>query len=278
MNVEAPREFLDRRQLLGALRSLRRGDFSVRLAEDLPGLDTEIARLFNEVVGLNQQMTEEIERLSRVVGKEGKINQRGRDQERDRRLGKRDPIGQRADRGHGPADRRGVARDRRGRQGRPFADHGGRDRRPGAARRVPAHRQGRQHHGRAARLVRFGGDARGPRGRHRRQAGRPGAGQGRRRHLEGSDRQRQRDGDQPHQPGPQHRRGDHRGRLGRPFQEDHRRGEGRDPRAQEHHQRDGRSAQLVRFGSDSRRPRGRYRRQARRPGAGRRRRRHLGRS
>ena len=41
-------------------------------------------------------------------------------------------------------------------------------------------------------------------------------GEGRRRHLEGPDRQRQRDGGQPDRPGPQHRRSDHRGGLGRP--------------------------------------------------------------
>ena len=78
MNLETPREFLDRRQLVGALRSLRRGDFTVRLPEDLPGLDSEIAVLFNEVVGLNQQITEEFERLSKVVGKEGKIDHRAK--------------------------------------------------------------------------------------------------------------------------------------------------------------------------------------------------------
>jgi HAMP domain-containing protein/signal transduction histidine kinase/DNA-binding response OmpR family regulator len=78
VNVQAPREFLDRRQLVSALRSLRRGDFTVRLPEDSDGLDGEIATLFNEVVGLNQEMTREFERLSQVVGKEGKITQRGR--------------------------------------------------------------------------------------------------------------------------------------------------------------------------------------------------------
>jgi len=78
VNVENPREFIDRRQLVGALRSLRRGDFSIRLPEDLPGHDGEIATLFNEVVTLNQEMTKEFERLSMVVGKEGKITQRGR--------------------------------------------------------------------------------------------------------------------------------------------------------------------------------------------------------
>jgi HAMP domain-containing protein/signal transduction histidine kinase/CheY-like chemotaxis protein len=78
VNDLSPRDFLDRRQLVGALRSLRRGDFSVRLPEDLPGTDGEIAQLFNEVVTLEQQMTDEFERLSVVVGKEGKISQRGR--------------------------------------------------------------------------------------------------------------------------------------------------------------------------------------------------------
>ena len=55
-----------------------------------------------------------------------------------------------------------------------------------------------------------GGDARGARGRHRRQARRPGRGAGRRRHLEGPHRQRELDGVEPDRPGPQHRRGDDR--------------------------------------------------------------------
>jgi HAMP domain-containing protein len=52
-------------------------------------------------------------------------------------------------------------------------------------------------------------------------AARPG--RGRRRHLEGSDRQREPDGREPDRSGPQHRRGHHRGRHGRPVEEDHRR-------------------------------------------------------
>ena len=50
--------------------------------------------------------------------------------------------------------------------------------------------------------------------------------------------------DEPDRPGPQHRRGDHRRRPRRLVEEDHRRREGRNPRAQEHHQHDGRPAQL----------------------------------
>ena len=48
--------------------------------------------------------------------------------------------------------------------------------------------------------------------------------------------------------------------------QDHGRREGRDPRAEEHHQHDGRPAQRLRLGSDARGARGRHRRQARRPG------------
>src|ERR1700761_7434100 len=78
MNADSAPEVLDRRQVIAALRSFRRGDFNVRLPEDLQGQDGELAQLFNEVVDLNQQMTAELERLSKVVGKEGKITQRGR--------------------------------------------------------------------------------------------------------------------------------------------------------------------------------------------------------
>ena len=99
------------------------------------------------------------------------------------------------------------------------------------------------------------------------QARRPGAGAGRRRHLEGPDRQRQLDGGEPDRPGAQHRRGDDRGRERRPLEEDHRRRQGRDPGAEEHHQHDGRSAQLLRVRGDARRARGRHGGQARRAGA-----------
>ncbi|MCW3797922.1 HAMP domain-containing protein [Sphingomonas sp. BN140010] len=77
MNVQASRGSFDRRQLVTALRALRRGDFTVRMPEDAEGIDAEIASLFNEVVSLNEDMAQEFERLSQVVGKEGKISQRG---------------------------------------------------------------------------------------------------------------------------------------------------------------------------------------------------------
>ena len=75
--------------------------------------------------------------------------------------------------------------------------------------------------------------------------------------------------------GAQHRRRDDRGGERRPVEEDHGRREGRDPRAQEHDQHDGRPAALVRRRGDARGARGRHRRQARRPGGRARRRRHV---
>ena len=68
-------------------------------------------------------------------------------------------------------------------------------------------------------------------------------------------------------PGPQHRRGDHGRGPRRSLAQDHRRCEGRDPGAEEHHQHHGGPAQRLRLGSDPRGPRGRHRRQAGRPGA-----------
>ncbi len=48
-------------------------------------------------------------------------------------------------------------------------------------------------------------------------------------YLEGSDRQRQLDGQQPHRPGPQYRRSRDRRRQGRPVEEDHCERVGRNP-------------------------------------------------
>ena len=118
-------------------------------------------------------------------------------------------------------------------------------------------------------------DAGGARGRHGRQARRPGAGAGCRGHVERPDRQRELDGGQPDGAGAQHRRGDDRRRERRPVAQDHGGRERRDSAAEGNHQHDGRPVELVRVRSDARRARGGNRRQARRPGAGAGRRRHV---
>ena len=48
----------------------------MRLPVDLEGMDGKIADAFNDVMEMNQRMAEELDRMGRVVGKEGKISQR----------------------------------------------------------------------------------------------------------------------------------------------------------------------------------------------------------
>src|SRR5205085_2204887 len=67
---------IDASALLTALIALKKGDFSVRLPVEWTGVAGKVADTFNEVVELNQRMATELDRLSRVVGKEGKITQR----------------------------------------------------------------------------------------------------------------------------------------------------------------------------------------------------------
>jgi HAMP domain-containing protein/signal transduction histidine kinase/DNA-binding response OmpR family regulator len=68
---------IDEKLLLAALVSLKKGDFSARLPVEWTGLAGKVADTFNDVIELNERMANELDRLSRVVGKEGKISQRG---------------------------------------------------------------------------------------------------------------------------------------------------------------------------------------------------------
>src|SRR5512132_4583806 len=63
--------------ILGALNALKRGDATVRLPAEWTGLLGRVADAFNDVVARNERMAHELGRLSRVVGKEGKLNKRG---------------------------------------------------------------------------------------------------------------------------------------------------------------------------------------------------------
>jgi HAMP domain-containing protein len=69
-------ESTDSIRLLQALTALERGDFSVRLPEEWTGIAGKVADTFNRVVAMNERMTRELARASRVVGKEGKLSQR----------------------------------------------------------------------------------------------------------------------------------------------------------------------------------------------------------
>jgi hypothetical protein len=71
-----PDTAMDPLVLLECLVAMRNGDFTVRLPSEWTGIHGRIADAFNDIVSANQSMAQDLERVSRVVGKEGKVNQR----------------------------------------------------------------------------------------------------------------------------------------------------------------------------------------------------------
>jgi HAMP domain-containing protein/CheY-like chemotaxis protein/signal transduction histidine kinase len=67
---------LDLQQLLRTLAEVKKGNFSVRMPSDRTGLAGKIADTLNDIIEMNEQMATELERISTVVGKEGKISER----------------------------------------------------------------------------------------------------------------------------------------------------------------------------------------------------------
>ncbi len=258
------------RNIANVTTAVARGDLSRKITVDVRG----------EILELKDTINTMVDQLNSFASRSDPRRPRSRHRRQARRPG---PGARRRRHLEGPHRQRqlhGVEPDRAGPQHRRRRDRD-RRRRPlqedhrERVGRNPAAEGNAQHHGRPAQRLRRRSDARGARGRHRRPARRPGQRARRRRHLEGPDRQRQLDGVQPDRAGPQHRRSDDRGRQWRPVEEDHGRRARRNSRAEGHHQHHGRPAQRLRRRSDARGARGRHRRQARRPGAGARRRRHL---
>ena len=62
--------------LLNTLIAFKRGDFSIRMPVDEIGIDGKIADALNDILELNEKMVNEFARISRAVGKDGKISQR----------------------------------------------------------------------------------------------------------------------------------------------------------------------------------------------------------
>ncbi|MEA2241328.1 MAG: hypothetical protein QOD24_884, partial [Solirubrobacteraceae bacterium] len=67
---------LDEALLLSVLSDVKDGDFSVRMPLEWTGVGGKIADRLNEVIAANQTLGAELARVSRVVGKEGKLSQR----------------------------------------------------------------------------------------------------------------------------------------------------------------------------------------------------------
>jgi HAMP domain-containing protein/CheY-like chemotaxis protein/putative methionine-R-sulfoxide reductase with GAF domain len=62
--------------ILQKLKTMKDGDFSVRLPVSWTGLPGKIADNFNEIVAANEQMAFELKRVGQAVGKEGKTRER----------------------------------------------------------------------------------------------------------------------------------------------------------------------------------------------------------
>ncbi len=223
------------------------GDLSRKITVDVRGEILELKNTINTMVDQLSSFASEVTRVSREVGTEGRLG--------------------------GQADVKGVAGTWKDltdnvnfmagnltSQVRNIAevataiatgdlveeDHGRRK------RRNPGTEEHHQYHGGPVELLCFGSHARGPRSGHRRPAGRPGAGEGRGRYLEGFDGQRELHGRQLDGPGAKYRRDRNSHRHGGFVEENHGRRQGRNPGAEEHHQYHGGSVEFLRFGSHAR--------------------------
>ena len=71
-------ESLELQELLRVLRSARDGDLTVRCPEHWDGLLGKIADAVNDVVGSNQEVTQQLQKVGLAVGREGRTRQRVR--------------------------------------------------------------------------------------------------------------------------------------------------------------------------------------------------------
>ncbi|HWK37442.1 MAG TPA: HAMP domain-containing protein, partial [Hyphomicrobium sp.] len=55
---------------------MRSGDFSVRLPGDWQGLWGKVADTFNDIVAANERMSQQLDQVGQLVGREGKTKQR----------------------------------------------------------------------------------------------------------------------------------------------------------------------------------------------------------
>src|SRR5437588_561137 len=66
---------LDQQELLDTLKAFKKGDFTVRMKTH-GGVARDIAGTLNSLIELNQRLTKDLQRLSKVVGKDGKVTER----------------------------------------------------------------------------------------------------------------------------------------------------------------------------------------------------------
>ncbi len=66
----------DPKQILRVLVEVKKGNFTARMPIDQTGIAGKIADTLNDIIEMNERMANELERVSQVVGKEGKIYER----------------------------------------------------------------------------------------------------------------------------------------------------------------------------------------------------------
>jgi signal transduction histidine kinase/HAMP domain-containing protein/ActR/RegA family two-component response regulator len=69
-------DFLDPDVLLKVLAEVKNGDFNTRMPLEWTGVAGKVADALNQVIASNQSLEHELARVSRLVGKEGKLTQR----------------------------------------------------------------------------------------------------------------------------------------------------------------------------------------------------------
>src|SRR2546421_649192 len=67
---------LDQQELLDTLKAFKKGDFTVRMTTHGGGVVRDIADTLNGLIELNQRLTKDLQRLSKAVGKDGKVTER----------------------------------------------------------------------------------------------------------------------------------------------------------------------------------------------------------
>src|SRR2546426_142935 len=67
---------LDEQELLDTLKAFKKGDFTVRMKTHGGGVARDIAGTLNGLIELNQRLTKDLQRLSKMVGKDGKVTER----------------------------------------------------------------------------------------------------------------------------------------------------------------------------------------------------------
>ena len=177
------------------------GDLSKKITVDVQGEILELKNTINTMVDQLSSFASEVTRVAREVGTEGILGGQADVQGvagtwKDLTDSVNFMAGNLTGQVRNIADVTTAVAQRRSLQ----EDHGRCEGRNSGAE------EHHQHDGGPAQFVRFGSDARGARSRYGRKAGRPGRREGRRRHLERFDRQREFDGRQSDRPGAQYRR------------------------------------------------------------------------